>query len=147
MIVGLKTVLPASQGRWRSARQHSLVAHVLEGIRDVLAVLPTGTGKSLSFLIPSVVQEKSIIVIVPLVALKHDLARRLTEMGCSFAMWSPRMVPAGAPKVVLVSIESINSLEYVTFVRSLQILDKLLCVIVDEVHLLLQNFRSGQHHN
>ena len=126
---------------WRSPLQHSLVAHVLEGLRDVLAILPTGVGKSLSFMIPALVQEKTIIVIVPLVALKMDLARRLQSNSIAFCSWSPRLTVAGCPKVVLVSMESITSEAYVTFVRSLQLANQLQCIIVDEVHLLFHSFR------
>jgi hypothetical protein len=139
--LGLVSRFPAAQGQWKCANQHSLVAHVLEGIRDVLAVLPTGAGKSMSFILPALVQTKVIIVIIPLVALKHDLARRLQAQHVSFCNWGPSLTPAGAPSVVLTSIESIDSLEYVTFVRSLQLHGRLQCIVVDEAHLFLGRFR------
>lgn len=134
-------MLPQSDGKWRSPNQHSLVAHVLEGLRDVLAVLPTGVGKSLAFLIPAVVQGKTILVIVPLVALKHDLARRCRALNIGHCNWSPSLSVGGATSIVLVSIESVGSQEYARFARALHAADKLLCVVVDEAHLLFHTYR------
>lgn len=141
---GLRT-LYGEQGSWRSAHQASLVAHVLEGVRDVLAVLPTGVGKSLSFLIPAFVQEKVLIVVFPLVALKHDMERRLSNARAPYATWSRQLLPASAPTLVLTSIESAMTQQYCNFVRTLHAMGRLLCVVLDEAHLVFQDFRSSMH--
>ncbi len=52
--------------------------HLLEG-RDVLAVLPTGAGKSAIYQVPAVLLEGPTVVVSPLIALQHDQQQGLAE--------------------------------------------------------------------
>jgi superfamily II DNA helicase RecQ len=56
------------------------VRAVLEG-RDVLAVMPTGSGKSLGFQLPPVLLRGTTIVVSPLIALMKDQVDELTRRG------------------------------------------------------------------
>ncbi|SHJ70792.1 RecQ family ATP-dependent DNA helicase [Pseudozobellia thermophila] len=60
--------------------QQKIIDAVLEK-RDVLALLPTGGGKSVCFQIPAMVQEGLCIVVSPLIALIHDQVNGLREKG------------------------------------------------------------------
>ena len=51
--------------------QEQLVSAVLGG-RDVLAVMPTGSGKSLGYQLPAIVHKGLTIVVSPLIALMRD---------------------------------------------------------------------------
>jgi hypothetical protein len=56
------------------------VRAVLAG-RDVLAVMPTGSGKSLGFQLPALLLEGITIVLSPLIALMKDQVDELTRRG------------------------------------------------------------------
>jgi len=60
--------------------QEKVIASVLEG-RDVLAVMPTGGGKSLCYQVPAIVLGGLSIVVSPLIALMRDQAAFLKELG------------------------------------------------------------------
>jgi ATP-dependent DNA helicase RecQ len=60
--------------------QADVIADALEG-RDVLAVLPTGGGKSLCYQIPALLREGCGIVVSPLIALMADQVDALKQVG------------------------------------------------------------------
>jgi ATP-dependent DNA helicase RecQ len=64
--------------------QEEIVAAVLSG-EDVLAVMPTGSGKSLCFQLPALAREGLTLVVSPLIALMRDQVAQLGELGVSAA--------------------------------------------------------------
>ena len=60
--------------------QQEIVEAVAEG-RDVLAIMPTGGGKSLCYQLPALMREGVTVVISPLIALMRDQVRSLREAG------------------------------------------------------------------
>jgi ATP-dependent DNA helicase RecQ len=60
--------------------QEAIVTDALAG-RDVLALLPTGGGKSLCFQLPAVLREGLTVVVSPLIALMKDQVDQLTASG------------------------------------------------------------------
>jgi len=65
--------------------QDAAVTAALAG-RDVLAILPTGGGKSLVYQVPAVVRRGLALVVSPLVALMHDQVEALRRRGVPAAM-------------------------------------------------------------
>ncbi len=64
--------------------QQEIINSVLAG-RDVLAVFPTGGGKSLCYQYPAVLGQQLVVVISPLIALMNDQVETLTRMGINSA--------------------------------------------------------------
>ena len=60
--------------------QSDVVAAMLAG-RDVLSVAPTGSGKSISYWVPAVIEGGLTLVVSPLIALMKDQVDRLTDRG------------------------------------------------------------------
>ncbi len=60
--------------------QEDIIREALEG-RDVLAILPTGGGKSVCFQVPGLLREGVALVITPLIALMKDQVQNLKERG------------------------------------------------------------------
>ena len=64
--------------------QEEIVDAVAMG-RDVLAIMPTGGGKSLCYQLPALMRDGLTVVISPLIALMRDQVRALTEAGVAAA--------------------------------------------------------------
>ena len=71
------------------AGQREAVEAVLEG-RDVLAIMPTGSGKSLDYQLPAVVGAGLTVVVSPLIALMQDQHAALVARGTTASRCSPR---------------------------------------------------------
>jgi ATP-dependent DNA helicase RecQ len=64
--------------------QEEVLGSVLGG-EDVLAVMPTGSGKSLCFQLPPLARQGLTLVVSPLIALMRDQVAQLRELGVSAA--------------------------------------------------------------
>ena len=60
--------------------QEEIISEALAG-RDVLAVLPTGGGKSVCFQVPALMRKGICIVVTPLIALMKDQVQNLRDRG------------------------------------------------------------------
>ncbi|HEY2900868.1 MAG TPA: ATP-dependent DNA helicase RecQ, partial [Polyangia bacterium] len=99
--------------------QAEIMESVLAG-RDTLAIMPTGSGKSLTYQLPSLVMEGPTIVVSPLLALIEDQVGKMKAAGVPVARIDStrtakeraadlQAVRDGTIKLVLITPESINS--------------------------------------
>src|SRR5690606_39437274 len=64
--------------------QSDVISEVLDG-RDVMAVLPTGGGKSFCYQIPAILRQGAGLVVSPLIALMQDQVAALRAAGVAAA--------------------------------------------------------------
>ena len=120
--------------------QEAIVAAVLGG-HDVLAVMPTGSGKSIGYQLPAVMLPGVTLVVSPLISLMKDqvdeLNRRGIPSGALHSMLSVdrrsevlRMVKAGHLRLLYVAPERFASQHFLQLLGTLVIAR----FIVDEAH-------------
>ena len=73
--------------------QAAVVEAMLDG-RDVLSVAPTGSGKSISYWVPAVVEGGLTMVVSPLIALMKDQVDRLTDCGVAATFINSSVEPS-----------------------------------------------------
>lgn len=61
-------------------RQQEVIEAILQG-KDVMAIMPTGAGKSICFQIPALLFPYGTVIISPLISLMKDQVESLTEQG------------------------------------------------------------------
>lgn len=124
--------------------QQEIIESVLEG-NDVLGLMPTGGGKSLTFQVPALAREGICLVISPLIALMKDQVQNLLDKGIKAqamysGMTSHEMEVAfencayGNYKFLYLSPERINTRQ---FKEKLHLLNVNL-IAVDEAHCISQ---------
>ena len=73
---------------FKSKEQEMLVASVLSRKSDILAILPTGGGKSAAFEVPAAVEEGlQTVLIVPFLVLIQDILLRAERIGIKASRW------------------------------------------------------------
>ena len=130
---------------FRSPEQAALTHHLFEVKDHVLAILPTGAGKSLAMMLPSKVEKSGITaVIVPFVALLQDLRRRFTELKIPFCEWrgkrSVTNVTLRNSRIVLVQVENAATTEFSDWITGQCAHGHLSRIIIDEAHTALIDF-------
>lgn len=124
--------------------QEDIVHSVLSG-KDVLALMPTGAGKSICFQVPALAKEGICLVVSPLIALMKDQVQHLRSKGITaFAIYSGmsrkdviatfKLAITGNCKFLYVSPER---LETDLFREFLPVMDVNL-IAVDEAHCISQ---------
>jgi ATP-dependent DNA helicase RecQ len=78
--------------------QEEVVRAVLDG-ESVLAVMPTGSGKSLCYQLPAIVRQGLTLVVSPLIALMRDQVRALSAAGVAAGSFNSSNDPAENARV------------------------------------------------
>ena len=130
-------------GAFRDA-QEEVVGHVVAG-GDALVLMPTGSGKSLCYQIPSLVRRGTGIVVSPLIALMQDQVAALTQLGVRAAFLNSTLDADAARATERALLSGELDLLYVaperlTTARCLDLLDRtqLALFAIDEAHCVSQ---------
>jgi len=124
--------------------QESVINAVLEG-RDILAVMPTGAGKSLCYQVPAMLLSGITLVISPLISLMQDQVNTLNEAGVDAAFINSSLSEKvinetfknavnGYYKILYVAPERLMSEGFISLAKSIEIS----MITVDEAHCISQ---------
>ena len=79
---------------FKSHEQMDAATEMIHGGRDMLVLMPTGHGKSVTFMLPAALLEKQLaIVISPLIALATDQVTALEKIGIEARLLSAQVLP------------------------------------------------------
>ena len=124
--------------------QESVINAILEG-RDILAVMPTGAGKSLCYQVPAMLLSGITLVISPLISLMQDQVKALNEAGVDAAFINSSLSEKelndtfknaykGHYKIIYVAPERLMSEGFISLAKSIEIS----MITVDEAHCISQ---------
>ena len=117
--------------------QQPVLRSIQHGESPIVAVMPTGGGKSMLFMLPVWVSRGGMtVVVLPLISLRWDMQRRCQELGISCAAWDRQWPPDGA-SIVLVTPESVPSDAFQRFMDRQRTLKRLDRIVIDECHMVL----------
>ncbi|MCD7800016.1 MAG: DNA helicase RecQ [Ruminococcus sp.] len=124
--------------------QEEIIDNILSG-RDILAVMPTGAGKSLCYQIPALMLKGITIVVSPLISLMKDQVHALNDSGIR-AVYLNSSMPyneylnaldlaiQGYFKIVYVAPERLENPRFLDFVYS----NPISMITIDEAHCVSQ---------
>lgn len=124
--------------------QEAVIDALLAG-KDVLAVMPTGAGKSICYQVPALMMKGITLVISPLISLMKDQVRSLNQAGISAAYLNSsltqgqyftalRYAKAGRYPIIYVAPERLTTDAFLDFALSAEIS----MIAVDEAHCVSQ---------
>lgn len=124
--------------------QEKIIDEILRE-KDVLAIMPTGGGKSLCYQIPALILEGVTIVISPLISLMKDQVDTLNSMGINSAFLNSSLstyefnevmngIENKKYKIIYVAPERLHSNEFITAITQVKIAQ----VAIDEAHCVSQ---------
>jgi hypothetical protein len=127
--------LYGASGKFRSEQQKEAVIATAKGISPLFIILPTGTGKSLTFLLPALFDDaNTTIVITPLVALAEDILRRCQDAMIDAIIYG--RVQARMARIVIVVTETAVNSSFSQFILDIYLAKKLDRIVFDEAHKL-----------
>jgi len=122
--------------------QFAILQALKQEHKNVLGIMPTGGGKSLTFMLPARCSPGGVtIVVVPLTALEGDMVRRCKESDIKCAVWDAGRPPEWA-SIVFVTPEAAVGQAFKRFMQQKKSTGQLDRLVIDECHVVLDSRRK-----
>jgi superfamily II DNA helicase RecQ len=118
--------------------QRPVIEAIMQQKSPIVAVMGTGSGKSLAFMLPALTSTGVTVLVVPLVALKSNLRDRCVRAGISCVEWSSKH-PHEWAQIVLVVPEVAVSAPFQSSLNWQRGMGRLDRVVIDECHVVLES--------
>jgi superfamily II DNA helicase RecQ len=129
--------LLGSRSSFREGQQ-AVLSCILRQEHPIVAVMPTGGGKSLLFQLPAAAHPSGVtIVVVPLVSLQGDLLEQTRKMNIPAAQWKSDQI-VGDARLVFVTPETLFTKHFQTYLDILYSQALLDRIVIDECHTILE---------
>jgi superfamily II DNA helicase RecQ len=141
MSKALQTMYGAN-AKFKTTEQREAVIRTAMGTNQLFVILPTGQGKSLTFMLPAMQSHaQTTIIITPLVSLAEDMLRRCKSTGIDAILYGRG--PIRGARIVIIVTETAISGSCIQFIRDLHLTKCLDRIVFDECHKLVhdQGFR------
>ncbi|NHZ36651.1 RecQ family ATP-dependent DNA helicase [Massilia rubra] len=124
--------------------QQQVIDSVLDG-KDTLAIMPTGSGKSLCYQIPARILEGTTIVVSPLISLMKDQLEKLDALGVRAVQVNSSLtreeedaaiegIRSGFYEIVFCTPERLSMPSFLDTLKEI----KIALVVIDEAHCISQ---------
>lgn len=136
----LRIILKDPEANWTSSIQKEAVLLVLKGDHDLLAIMATGSGKTMLALIPALLdQDQLTVVILPLKSLIMDYERKLKAMDIGYEHFKGTTSESltGQHNLVLVSVDVAQGSYWKKCLGQIQGIKPVGRFICDECHFAL----------
>ena len=134
LLEALRKVLRDDNAQFRTPQQEEAVRLAAARETPLVAVLPTGGGKSLIFMVPAMLEGSGVTVVVaPFAELKRQLVTRCVDAGLDCRHWP--QARGTWPRVVIVSAEAASGDDFLQWAADLSVRGRLDRVVIDECHL------------
>ena len=136
-LVALKNCLKDPDATFRSEEQLQATLELANCSTDLLIILPTGLGKTLTWVCASKMKSLTTIVVVPYKTLLVDLKRRVLEYGVKTVVWDHDKV-LDSP-IILVQVEAAASKDFGDYLTHLACLKRIGLVVFEEAHSIVKD--------
>jgi hypothetical protein len=105
----LHTALGRSDATWRSPEQRATILHTLDNSRNIISVMKTGMGKSMTWILAALLQTIICVVIVPFHDLLEQHLSRAKHMGCRAMKWTAKSTSINNCNLIFMAMETAAS--------------------------------------